>query len=194
MSRSGISRFVLVAMAALAPTPLLAQAGFRPTYDRVSVEARFGGLSGAANLNDAGTADGRLGWATSVDATYWLHRYVGIRASGAWGQDSIRGTAPGVIGRGKVDKFFYDGELVLRYPARAGSGTIIPYVLGGAGAVSVHQLGSDSTWTKFAATSGRAWNTVSGASVCGRKAATSSTSSTVTASTRPNTTSSGTAA
>jgi len=39
---------------------------------------------------------------------------------------------------------------VLRYPVAAGTGTFIPYLLGGAGAISVHQLDSDSTWTKFA--------------------------------------------
>lgn len=150
MRRSGISRFVLLTLTALAPAPLLAQAGFRPTYDRVSVGARFGGLSGGANLNDAGTADWRLGWAASVDGTVWLQRYVGVRASGAWAQDSIGGTAPGVVGRRKFNKFFYDGDLVLRYPTRAGTGAFVPYVLGGAGAVSVHQLDSDSTWTKFA--------------------------------------------
>src|SRR5439155_137452 len=32
----------------------------------------------------------------------------------------------------------------------AGSGTLNPYVLGGVGAISVHQLGADSTWSKFA--------------------------------------------
>lgn len=150
MRTSSISRLTLLILAAVAPAPLLAQAGFRPTYDRVSVGARFGGLSAAADLNDAGTADWRLGWAASVDGTAWLHRYVGVRASGAWGQDSIRGTTPGVVGRRKLNKFFYDGDVVLRYPARAGSAELIPYVLGGAGAVSIHQLGSDSTWTKFA--------------------------------------------
>ena len=40
--------------------------------------------------------------------------------------------------------------MVLRYPLQAGSGTVAPYVLGGLGAISVHQLESDSTWSKFA--------------------------------------------
>ncbi len=150
MSTSRISRITLLTLVAVVPTPLLAQAAFRPTYDRVSVGARFGGLSGAANLNDVGTADWRLGWAASVDGTVWLHRYVGVRASGAWGQDSIQGAAPGVVGRRKFNKFFYDGDVVLRYPTRAGSGALVPYVLGGVGAASIHQLDSDSTWTKFA--------------------------------------------
>lgn len=150
MRTSSISRVVLLILGAVAPTALLAQAGFRPTYDRASVGAQFGGLSGAADLNDAGTADWRLGWAANADATLWLHRYVGVRASGTWAQDSIRGTAPGVVGRRKFNKFFYDADAVLRYPTSTGSGTLIPYVVAGAGAVSIHQLGSDSTFTKFA--------------------------------------------
>ena len=52
--------------------------------------------------------------------------------------------------RGKFNKFAYDGDIVLRYPVTTGTSTFVPYVVGGAGAISVHQLGSDSTWTKFA--------------------------------------------
>src|SRR5581483_8847080 len=204
MTRSPSSRFALSAPAApaapaalavlavLAPARLPAQAGFRPTYDRVSVGGKFGGLSGAANLNDAGTADWRLGWAASVDGTVWLHRYVGVRASGAWGQDSIRGAAPGVVGRRKFNKFFYDGDVVLRYPARAGSAAIIPYVLGGARSASTSSART-APGPSSRATSEPASNTASAASACGRKAATSCTRSTATASTRPSTTSSGTA-
>ncbi len=40
--------------------------------------------------------------------------------------------------------------MVLRYPIQTGSATLTPYVLGGAGAISVHQLGADTTWSKFA--------------------------------------------
>jgi len=58
--------------------------------------------------------------------------------------------ATGLSGRFKFNKFGYDAALVLRYPLNAGAGTFVPYLLGGAGAISVHQLGSDSTWSKFA--------------------------------------------
>src|SRR6266568_5108772 len=100
---------------AVAPAVARAQATSRVSGERLTAAAAFGGLSGAANLNDAGTADWRLGWAASVNATYWVHPLI-----------------------------------VLRYPVAAGTGTFIPYLLGGAGAISVHQLDSDSTWTKFA--------------------------------------------
>jgi len=88
----------------------------------------------------------------SVDATVWVHQYVGIRAGAGWAQDSIRGTVSSLSGRRKFNKFFYDGELVLRYPVRAGVGSVTPYVLGGAGAVTVHRLdtSSDEDFTKFA--------------------------------------------
>jgi len=113
---------------------------------RLTVAASFGGLSGAADLNTAGTAQWDLGWAASVDATYSINRYLGVRAGGGWAQDSIRGQTLG--GRGTFNKFTYDAGLVLRYPVELASGTFTPYVVGGGGAISLHQLGSDSTWTK----------------------------------------------
>src|SRR5437868_8156323 len=152
------SRFVAVstaaALALLAPAALRAQAraaspaGIGLSSGRVTLGGAFGGLSGAANLNPAGTTDWRLGWIGSVDGTVWLERHVGIRASGSWAQDSISNAA--LTGRGKFNKFTYDADLVLRYPLQAGSATLYPYLLGGVGAISVHQLGADSTWSKFA--------------------------------------------
>jgi len=126
----------LDAQVGLRPTAVASQPGLRPSFDRVTVGGAFGGLSGAA------------GWIGSVDATAWLHQYVGVRASGSWAQDSIRGAT--IPGRGKFNKFTYDADLVVRYPRSAGSSTVIPYVVGGVGAISVHQLGADSTWSKFA--------------------------------------------
>ena len=147
MSRRPLSLSLTLAALALSPAVLHAQ-NPNPLADRFTVSAAFGGLSGAANLNDAGSADWRLGWAGSVDASYWILPRVGIRASGTWAQDSLRGGA--ITGRGTFNKFAYNADIVLRYPLAAGSSTIVPYVLGGAGAISLHQLDSDSTWTKFA--------------------------------------------
>jgi outer membrane protein with beta-barrel domain len=130
------------------PAGIQAQAGPRPGYDHATVGGAFGGLSGAANLNATGSADWRLGWIGSVDATYWLHRNVGVRATGSWAQDSLRGAS--VPGRGKFNKFAYDADVVLRYPIDAGSGAVVPYLLGGLGAVSIHQLDANDTWSKFA--------------------------------------------
>src|SRR2546421_10387588 len=56
----------------VAPSALRAQisaplaGSSRPVYDRFTVGGAFGGLSGAANLNHAGTADWRLGGAASL--------------------------------------------------------------------------------------------------------------------------------
>src|SRR2546430_12690973 len=86
----------------------------RPIYDAVTVGGAFGGLSGAANLNQAGTADWRLGWAASLNATGWVNDYVGVRACAGWGQDSTRGTT--VTSRGKLNKLTYEPHVVLRCP------------------------------------------------------------------------------
>jgi outer membrane protein with beta-barrel domain len=158
MSKRSLSLITAAVVVALAPRSARAQIG-TPSPEpktarvqsypaRVTFGGAFGGLSGAANLNSAGTTDWRLGWIGSLDGTVWLQNYVGIRASGSWAQDSIRGAT--LTGRGKFNKFTYDADLVLRYPIETGGGTFSPYILGGAGAISVHQLGADSTWSKFA--------------------------------------------
>jgi len=141
------SLFLTVTLVSLVAGRAFAQAPIsNPLGDKVSLAAAFGGLSGAADLGTS--AQWKLGWAGSVDATYWVQPNIGLRASGSWAQDSLRAT--GLSGRGKFNKFGYDAALVLRYPLNAGAGTFVPYLLGGAGAISVHQLGSDSTWSKFA--------------------------------------------
>jgi outer membrane protein with beta-barrel domain len=147
MLRRALSRSLTLAGLAVTPAALHAQ-NPNPLADRFTLSAAFGGLSGAANLNDAGTADWRLGWAGSVDASYWILPRVGLRIGGTWAQDSLESGA--ITGRGKFNKFTYDADVVLRYPLAAGASTVVPYVVGGAGAISVHQLDSDSTWSKFA--------------------------------------------
>src|SRR2546430_14251665 len=120
------SRLIAVSTAALAlaapaalraqtPTPSRASlGGLGPAAGRFTLAGAFGGLSGAANLNPAGSADWRLGWIGSVDGTVWLQRNVGIRACGSWAQDSILGAPP--TGRGKFYKMKYNAALVLRAP------------------------------------------------------------------------------
>ena len=147
MLRRSLPLSITLAALSASPAALHAQ-NSNPLADRFTVSAAFGGLSGAANLSSAGTADWRLGWAGSLDASYWILPRVGLRIGGTWAQDSLRSGA--ITGRGKFNKFAYDGDIVLRYPVTTGASTFVPYVVGGAGAISVHQLGSDSTWTKFA--------------------------------------------
>lgn len=147
---------VLLAAPIVVPALLLAQGATRPEYDLVTIGGRFGGLSGARDPDQANVTSWRLGWAASADVTVWVHEYVGLRASGTWGQARIKGTWPALGGRQKLNKFSYDGDVVLRYPvAVAGTpGWVAPYAFGGAGAVTLHQLDSDETFTKFAGTFG----------------------------------------
>src|SRR5207237_923233 len=83
-----MSLLSLALVLVVAPSALRAQisaplaGSSRPVYDRFTVGGAFGGLSGAANLNQAGTADWRLGWAASLNATGWVNDYVGVRAEG----------------------------------------------------------------------------------------------------------------
>ena len=79
MSRRTLSLSLTLAAIAITPAVLHAQ-NRSPLADRITVSAAFGGLSGAANLNDAGTADWRLGWAGSLDASYWILPRVGLRS------------------------------------------------------------------------------------------------------------------
>jgi hypothetical protein len=144
MLQRSASLLAVALAATFAPVALRAQVSPNPT---ITIGGSFGGFSGAAHLDQSGSTKWRIGWAGTADATLWLHQYVGVRASGGWAQDSITN---GISGRGTFNKFTYDGDLVLRYPLQAGSSTVVPYVLGGAGAVSIHQLGSTDTWTKFA--------------------------------------------
>src|SRR5262245_54419227 len=147
MQRHSLFRSLLFVAATLTPAVLTAQS-LDPVPQRFTVAAAFGGLSGATTLEPAPTADWQLGWAASVEGNYWIQPRLGVRLSGTWAQDSLQSGS--LSGRGKFNKFAYDANVVLRYPLAAGSGTVVPYVLGGAGAISVHQLGSDSTWTQFA--------------------------------------------
>lgn len=145
-----LARAAVVACAALVPSSMWAQSADRPSHDVVTIGGRFGGLSGATDLNQTNTADWRLGFAASVDVTVWLNRFLGVRGNGTWGQDSIEGSTPSLTGRRKFNKFFYDGGVVLRYPWSVGQGSLIPYVTGGAGALSYHQLDGAETFTRFA--------------------------------------------
>src|SRR5438034_11450825 len=143
MLNRSITLLAVALVLAAAPAALSAQTSValsqrsRPVYDAVTIGGAFGGLSGAANLNQAGTADWRLGWAASLNATGWLNDYVGVRAGGGWAQDSIRGAS--LTGRCKLNKFTYDADVVLRYPLRAGSGPFSPYLIGGRVPLCLHR-------------------------------------------------------
>src|SRR2546425_6049100 len=93
---------VLHAQVAAPPRPATLQAVPRPTHDRVTLGGGFGGLSGAAHLAQASTADWRLGWIGSADATARLPPHVGLRARGR--RAPGRGPGPTPPGRGQFNK------------------------------------------------------------------------------------------
>jgi hypothetical protein len=142
-------RFIAFSLATLtlaaAPVALHAQEDERPAWDRYTVAGAFGGLSGPDRLNGAGAPDWRQGWAGSVDGTYWLSRNVGLRAGSTLAQDRARSAT---ISGETFNKVTYDANVVLRAPRRTGQGTVIPYVVAGAGGITIHPVGSGSNWTK----------------------------------------------
>src|SRR2546422_10224245 len=107
MLRRSLTLPLTLAALAVSPAALHAQ-NSNPLADRFTVSAAFGGLSGAANLNPAGTADWRLGWAGSVGASYLILPRLGRRIGGTWAQDNLETGA--VAGRGKFNKVAYDGD------------------------------------------------------------------------------------
>lgn len=117
----------------------------------VGISVRGGGFNSLTDLNDAGTADFKkvgynLGGSVGVD----LHRYVGVRGDVTFARNELRqnDVATGL----ELNRFFYDGAVQLQYPAANG---LKPYVFVGAGAVTLHPVGSsNSDKTKFAGTGG----------------------------------------
>src|SRR3989442_12081438 len=113
MLKRSLSLATAALSAARAPAARRAHTAPRPVFDQVTVGGGFGGLSGAADADQAGANSWRLGWAASLDATGWINDYVGIRARGGWAQDSLDGTAAGLGGPGQFNQFSYGTGLVL---------------------------------------------------------------------------------
>jgi opacity protein-like surface antigen len=117
----------------------------------VGLSIRGGGFNGLSNLNDAGTADFKktgynVGGAVSVD----LHKYVGLRGDVTFARNELQ--LNDVATGSELNRFFYDAAIQLQYPSASG---FQPYVFVGAGAVTLHPVGTtDSDKTKAAGTTG----------------------------------------
>lgn len=145
MSSVRVRGLVLALVAVGVAGPALAQ---RASESRWVVGGDFGGASAAKSL--ASGLDWRTGWSAGANLTYWLRSNFGVRGSAMFAQNNLRGTGGTLTTTPtKFNKFSYVGEAVLRAPGAAMK-SIEPYALGGIGAVSVHQKGSDSTFTRFA--------------------------------------------
>ena len=146
-----LQRFISLVTATLAlvvaPVAVHAQADERPPADRYTIAGSFGGVSRPDRLNPSGAPDWQRGWAGSIDAAYWFSRHVGVRVGTTLAQDRAR-SAP-VDGQ-TFNKLAYDADVVVRTFRRAGQGAVIPYVVGGAGGLTIHPIGSGSSWTTAA--------------------------------------------
>jgi Outer membrane protein beta-barrel domain len=124
-----ISPMVAALVTLLAASPALAQ------QRAVVFSARGGGFSPLNNLNDAGTADFKTGFNVGGGVGVQVNKYVVLDGDFTWGQHQFRQN--GVDSGIKVNQFFYGGDVKLQYPTASG---VTPYVLGGGGAVTFHQL------------------------------------------------------
>jgi len=134
-----------LALALLLTPPVAAQ------EQAVTIALRGGGFNSLSDVDQAGTSDLKkvgydLGGGLGVDLT----RYLGVRGDFTFARNQLRQND---IKTGRhLNRFFYDGAVQLQYPAASG---VRPYVFLGAGAVTLHPVGtSGDNQTKFAGTGG----------------------------------------
>lgn len=135
-------------IAVLAAAPVAAQ----DNGDRaVFVYAHGGGFSPLTDLNDAGTADFKTGFDAGGGIGVQLNKYVALRGNFTFARATARGTTS--FSGTKFNRFFYDGDIQVRYPFKGG---VAPYVFAGGGGVSIDQSGStgEPTFTKGAGKAG----------------------------------------
>jgi hypothetical protein len=128
----------------------------------VALSVRGGGFNGLRSLNEAASADFKqagynVGGALGVD----LHRYVGLRGDFTFARNELQQDE--IDTGSELSRFFYDASVQLQYPGANWQ----PYVFVGAGAVTLHPVGStDRDKTKAAGTAGLGVNyTIPGTNV-----------------------------
>lgn len=141
------------ALALLLPALISAQSPSDSGRPSLVFFANGGGYSPATDLNSSGTASLKTGWAAGGGAGIQLNRYVAVRA----GLDYARskGDDGSIAFAGQtIRHWFYGADLQLRYPSSSG---LAPYLLAGAGAVTINGKNTptlDDTFTKFAGKGG----------------------------------------
>jgi hypothetical protein len=114
------------------------------------VAVRGGGFNGVTELNETGTADfNKTGYNIGGGVGVDLHKYVGLRGDFTFARNELRQN--GVDTGLDLNRFFYDGSIQFQYDANG----LKPYLFVGAGAVTLHPVGTtDNDQTKFAGTGG----------------------------------------
>ena len=138
LSTVGVGLVALV----VAANPLRAQSS-------IFVFGHGGGFSSVEDLNAAGTADFDTGFNVGGGVGLQLNKYLAVRGSFDFAQSDVQGLGVAQLAGMEIDRFFYGGDIQLRYPSSIG---LSPYVFGGAGAVTIDATGANNldSFTKFA--------------------------------------------
>ena len=117
----------------------------------VTFAARAGGFNGISNLNDAGTADLKeRGYDVGVGINFELSKHFALRGDVNLARNELHNN--GVETGRDLSRLFYDASVQFQYPL---SNNLKPYLFVGAGAVTLHPVGTtDGNQTKFAGTGG----------------------------------------
>lgn len=115
------------------------------------VFANGGGNSSLTDLNDAGTASLQTGWTAGGGVGLQLNQYLAVRGTFDFAQAD--GEATSALSGQQLNRYFYGGDVQLRYPTASG---IAPYVILGAGAVTIDNPDNAAfnRFTKFAGKGG----------------------------------------
>lgn len=135
--------------------PAVASAQTQGSESRPSVLlfANGGGYSPLTDLNSSGTASLNTGWTAGGGAGIQVNQFVAVRAVFDYAQDKGDVASSAFAGE-KLKRYFYGGDIQLRYPTVSG---FSPYILAGAGAVTIdgkHTTANLGRFTKFAGKGG----------------------------------------
>ena len=136
----------------LAPGLANAQDEARPIdQSHIVLFANAGGNSSLTDLNDAGTASLQTGWTAGGGVGLQVNQYLAVR--GTFDFAHAEGHATSALSGQALRRYFYGGDVQLRYPTASG---IAPYVILGAGAVTIDNPDNVAfdRFTKFAGKGG----------------------------------------
>jgi hypothetical protein len=130
------------------PAAVSAQAGPSLIYF-----ANAGRSSALAGLNDAGTTSLQTGWSAGGGIGVQLSRFLAVRGGFDFARTEIGGGAAEPLNGQRLNRYFYGGDVQLRYPTASG---FAPYLLLGAGAVTIDAKddGDFESFTRFAGKGG----------------------------------------
>jgi opacity protein-like surface antigen len=135
----------------LTPGAAIAQAARTSDRPTVVLFANGGGNSSLTDLDDAGTTSLKTGWTAGGGVGVQVNQFVAVRGTFDFAQ--AKGDNATAFSGQKLNRYFYGGDVQLRYPTPSG---LAPYVLLGAGAVTIDNSDNASfdRFTKFAGKGG----------------------------------------